>query len=167
MFRFYLAAAAGMALLLLLAISAVQSGPLIVYNASASAPPGFYMMHTAKRLRRSDLVLARLPRTVADLAAQRGYLPFGVPLVKRIAALPDDLVCSLGRTISIDGQAQARQLVSDREGRALPQWQGCLRLETGDVFLLMADVQDSFDGRYFGPIRRDAVIGKLTPLWTW
>jgi type IV secretory pathway protease TraF len=32
--------------------------------------------------------------------------------------------------------------------------------------LLMPGVPASFDGRYFGPIRASAVIGKLVPLWT-
>ena len=40
-------------------------------------------------------------------------------------------------------------------------------LGPGAVFLLMAHVPDSFDGRYFGTVRRRAVIGRLTPLWTW
>ncbi len=145
----------------------MQPRPWIVYNASASAPLGFYVVHAAKRLDRHDFVLARPSKTAGELAAQRGYLPLGVPLVKRVAALPDDRVCGLGRTISINGEATAYRLVRDRAGRALPHWQGCLRLKPDEVFLLTADVPDSFDGRYFGPVQRDAVIGKLTPLWTW
>lgn len=162
----HLATAAGLALAALGAGTVMQPVPVLVWNASASAPKGLYAVHAAKTLHRTDFVLARPPQAAAKLAARRGYLPPGVPLIKRIAALSGDRVCGMGRAISIDGRAVARRLAADREGRMLPRWQGCLRLETGDVFLLTADVADSFDGRYFGPIRRDAVIGRLTPLWT-
>jgi len=55
----------------------------------------------------------------------------------------------------------------DREGRPLPAWQGCRPLAPGEVFLLMANIPASFDGRYFGPIPRAAIIGRLVPLCTW
>ena len=159
--------ATGVAFTTLGAAAVMQPAPRIVWNASASAPPGFYAMHPAKALHRNDVVLAWPPQWAADLAARRGYLPLGVPLVKRIAALSGDRVCELGRALSINGRIVAQGLAADRDGRILPHWHGCLRLKSGDVFLLMANVPDSFDGRYFGPIRRHAVIGKLKPLWTW
>jgi type IV secretory pathway protease TraF len=35
-----------------------------------------------------------------------------------------------------------------------------------ELFLLMEGVPGSFDGRYFGPVNRSAIIGRLVPLWT-
>ena len=97
----------------------------------------------------------------------RDYLPWGVPVVKRIAAVPGDRICAQGRIISINGRAVAQRRNADGRGRLLPKWQGCITLDADHVFLLMAGVPGSFDGRYFGPIRRSAIIEKLTPLWTW
>lgn len=140
--------------------------PRLVYNASASAPLGFYRTADGP-IRRGDFVLARLPEPVARFAAARGYLPITVPVVKRIAALAGDVVCADFAAITINDRVVARPLAQDGQGRALPSWQGCRTLATGDVFLLMESVPASFDGRYFGPISTAAIMAKLVPLWTW
>ena len=142
-----------------------RPAPLIIYNGSASAPLGLYRVLPAGPIRRGDLVLARTPVSVRSLAAERGYLPESVPLVKRVAATAGDAVCVRDHAVSIDGRHVADQLVADPESRPLPAWTGCRALGPDEIFLLMADVPDSFDGRYFGPIPANAIIGKLVPLW--
>jgi len=112
------------------------------------------------------MVLVRTPESVRDLAAERGYLPSTVPLVKRVVALDGDVVCGLDDTVIIDGETVAARLSRDRLGRPLPQWDGCRTLQADELFLLMAAVPDSFDSRYFGPVPTSAVIGRLVPLWT-
>lgn len=140
--------------------------PLLVWNASASAPIGLYRVHLTTVLRRGDLVLARPPESARRFAAERGYLPETVPLTKRVAAVAGDRVCASRRLILINGDVVATLLAADRQGRPLPGWTGCRDLAADEVFLLMAEVPQSFDGRYFGPIRTSAIIGKLVPLWT-
>lgn len=140
--------------------------PRLVYNASASAPLGFYRTADGP-IRRGDFVLARLPEPVARLAAARGYLPITVPVVKRVAALAGDVVCADFVAVTINDRVVAKPLAQDGHGRALPSWQGCRTLAIGDVFLLMEGVPASFDGRYFGPIPTGAIIARLVPLWTW
>jgi conjugative transfer signal peptidase TraF len=139
--------------------------PRLVWNASPSAPIGCYWVEAAGPLRVGDMVLAVPPEWAGRLADERGYLPFGVPLVKRIAAVDGDTVCS-GGGIRIDGRVVAQQLQADRKGRPMPAWSGCRNLGPDEVFLLMESVQDSFDGRYFGPTERSEIIGRLVPLWT-
>lgn len=141
--------------------------PLIVYNASASAPLGFYRVDTGKPITKGDLVLAHLPETAARFAADRGYAPLTVSVVKRVAALAGDLVCADSGIVVINDRVAADTLLIDREGRPLPAWHGCRVLAPGEVFLLTENIPASFDGRYFGPISSRAVIGKLVPLWTW
>jgi conjugative transfer signal peptidase TraF len=145
---------------------ALHPAPRLVWNASASAPLGFYRTVSGP-VARGDLVLAELPPAARALAAKRGYLPLGVPLVKRVGALAGDVVCRRHRTVTINRQPVAEALPSDSKGRALPSWKGCHKLGQDEVFLLVPAVADSFDGRYFGPIKRSHVIGKLVPLWTW
>lgn len=139
--------------------------PRLIWNASASVARGLYWL-SGGALARGDLVLAEPPPEARRLAAARFYLPAGVKLVKRVAAVSGDVVCGAGGAVFIDGRLAARRLSRDGQGRSLPQWQGCRTLGAGDVFLLMEGVADSFDGRYFGPIGRTAIVGKLVPLWT-
>lgn len=141
-----------------------RPAPWLVWNASASAPIGLYRVLPGKPVR-GDLVLVRTPDSVRQLAAERGYLPQNVPLVKRVAALDGDTVCAAGDAIFVNGRVVAERLVRDRLGRPLPSWSGCLLLDGGEAFLLMEGVADSFDGRYFGPVPTAAIIGRLAPLW--
>ena len=110
--------------------------------------------------------LAELPPDARRLAVARGYLPDGVPLVKRIAALGGDRVCAVDDAVFVNGRAVAGRLARDGLGRPLPRWTGCRVLADDELFLLMEGVSGSFDGRYFGPVRRAAIIGRLAPLWT-
>src|SRR3546814_18198135 len=105
------------------------------------------------------LVRAGLPPDARRLAAERGYLPDGVPLVKRIAALEGDRVCALDDAVSVNGRVAAKRQARDRLGRPLPRWTGCHVLADDELFLLMADVPSSFDGRFFGPVLRAAILG--------
>jgi conjugative transfer signal peptidase TraF len=157
----------GVTMLSALATSAsLVPTPRLVWNASASAPIGFYW-RVAGRPFRGDLVLARAPLWARRLAAERRYLPLNVPIVKRVSAVAGDVVCASGDALFIDGRLVAHRLASDRMGRLLPHWEGCETLGAGEFFLLMADVPDSFDGRYFGVSERHDIIGRLVPLWTW
>ncbi|MDQ7250538.1 S26 family signal peptidase [Dongia sedimenti] len=146
------------------AASAIPSRRL-VWNASASAPIGLYWRIDG-RPERGDLVLAWAPFWARRLADERYYLPLSVPLVKRVAAISGDVVCATGREIVINGEPVARRMESDHLNRLLPVWTGCRLLAPGDFLLLMADVPDSFDGRYFGVSDGHDIIGRLVPVWT-
>ena len=139
---------------------------LFVWNVTASAPIGLYRVLHGRALSRGDLVLAIPAPPLAAFAARRGYLAAGVPLVKRIAAVAGDDVCARGNAVFIDGRLAAARLAADAQGRALPAWSGCRTLRANQVFLLMANVRASFDGRYFGPTNASEIAGTLEPIWT-
>src|SRR5258706_108790 len=139
--------------------------PRLVWNASASAPIGLYRVSRGSRLTTGDMVIAWLPRRFRHFAATRRYLPGNVPLVKRIAGVPDDRICAVNRTVFVNGLSVATRLATDGEGRAMPWWTGCRTLHKGEYFLLMAAVPASFDGRYFGVSQGSDIIGKATLLW--
>ena len=152
---------AGIALVGFSAIAHPQ--PHLVWNASASAPLGLYRAISGAP-ERGDFVLVRIPKSIEKLAAIRDYLPAGVPLIKRIAAVAGDDVCAFDGAIIVNGEIVARQRKVDRAGRSLPRWNGCRELVQGEFFLL-GEALDSFDSRYFGSVPSARVIGRLAALW--
>lgn len=140
--------------------------PRFVWNASESVPIGLYSVEPVGQLTVTNLVVAAPPQPLAALLAERGYLPLGVPLIKRILALPGQSVCRNERTISVNGIEMGTALAHDRRGRALPVWQGCQAISQSEIFLMNWDEPASLDGRYFGPIPFSAIIGRAKPLWT-
>lgn len=138
--------------------------PRLVWNGSASAPPGLYLVGDPGDVRRGDMVIAWLPSAHRKFAARRHYLPANVPLVKRVAAVSGDRVCARDRTITVNGRRVATGRERDGQGRPMPGWAGCVTLGEGALFLLM-NAPDSFDGRYFGATARMQVIGKARLIW--
>ncbi len=137
----------------------------LIWNASASAPIGLYAMQPDDHLKVTDLVAIMPPPLIAEFLADRGYLPNGMPLLKRILALPGQTVCRDGLDILAYGAIYGRARERDNAGRKLPVWQGCRRIADDELFL-MNDAPDSVDGRYFGPFPRRSVIGGVLPVWT-
>ena len=149
------------------AIAAFLPLPLkLIWNASASAPLGLYAIDSDDLPQTTDLLAVDAPEPLATFLAERGYLPRGVPLMKRVAGVAGQRVCRTGRTISVDGADMAEALDRDRSGRALPSWQGCRVIAVGEIFLMNWQIRDSLDGRYFGPVSTDTIIGRATPLYT-
>jgi len=153
--------------------SFVQPLPRLIYNPSDSVAVGWYRVdpldHRASSSPRplsvGSIVLVPLPAEAAALAAQRGYLPTRIPLLKRVGAVAPQEVCIADGSFRIDGVPSAAVLRADRWGRPLPFWQQCRRLRPGELFLLSVTNPASFDSRYFGPVSVSAVIGVAHPVW--
>jgi conjugative transfer signal peptidase TraF len=143
-----------------------QSSTVFIWNASASVPIGLYRVKSERRVSVADLVAIMPPAPVAGFMVQHGYIGRGVPLLKRVAALPGQQVCRIGSAVTVDGMPLGAALDRDRRGRQLPVWQGCRRITNGELFLMNCGVRDSFDGRYFGPVAAQTVIGRATPIYT-
>lgn len=137
------------------------------FNPSESAPRGFYLFAPARNIHVGNAVFVRLPTAIAAFAAARDYLPLGVPILKRVAAVGGQHVCQRAGEILIDGKAVARLRTVDGKGRPLIRWNGCRTLAQNELFLLSTHSPASFDSRYFGPFNRNTVIARATPLWTW
>ena len=86
--------------------------PHYIWNASKSVPIGLYRVQPATRLTVTELVAVQPPDLLATFLDLNGYLPIGVPMLKRVLALPGQKVCRNRLTIAVDGvevgQAQER-----------------------------------------------------------
>lgn len=163
---------AGMAIgmMALSAPVAIHMPVQVIYNPSDSVPRGWYRVRAiadTRSLHVGSIVLAQLPDDAAAIAAQRGYLPAGVPILKRIGAMAPQSVCVRSRVVRIDGEVAALARGYDGGHRPLQAWTQCRYLEETELFLLSNTNPASFDSRYFGPILASAVLGVAGPIWTW
>ena len=145
---------------------AVPVARFAVWNATASVPTGLYAIRGKASLHVGERVAIEPPPELRRLLAERHYLPTGVPLLKRIAAVRGQRVCRDALSITIDGQYVGAARPQDRLGRPLPTWAGCHVLRIGELFVMNPAAPDSFDGRYFGALRLTHVIGRAAPVWT-
>jgi conjugative transfer signal peptidase TraF len=143
-----------------------EATPTYIWNASKSVPIGLYELHPADRLSVTELVAVRPPEPLATFLDLNGYLPIGVPMLKRVLALPGQTVCRKGLAISVDAIEMGEALARDSRGRPLPVWQGCRVVGADELFLMNWQSEDSLDGRYFGFFPNSSVIGKALPVWT-
>ncbi|WBO24415.1 S24/S26 family peptidase [Sphingomonas abietis] len=60
--------------------------PWLVWNVSSSAMLGLWRIHPGMGVAVGDMALVRTPDGVRQFAANRHYVPAGVPLLKRVAA---------------------------------------------------------------------------------
>ena len=150
-------------LLTLDATSAAASGALLV-NESPSLPEGLYRRIERAAPRPGDVVALEPPAEARVYLAGLG-MPRTVKLLKRVAATEGQRVCAAGPAVHLRGRTLAAR-ATDRRGAALPRWTGCRALHRNEIFVV-GDTADSFDSRYFGPVRHAAVTGVYREIVTW
>lgn len=151
----------------LVATIVLEPLPVYIWNASASVPIGLYRLRPANQFQVTELVAVQPPEPLATFLDLNGYLPAGVPMLKRVLALPGQTVCRSGLAISVDEVTVGEAKDHDRRGRPLPKWRGCRVIGDGELFLMNWQSDDSLDGRYFGLLPASSVIGRAIPVWTW
>lgn len=145
----------------MIAASELHRGDLVLLNATPSVPTGFYVRADAP-VREGAFVTVRAADVAPSYASLRHFTDDGDRFIKRVAARAGVRVCAEGENVAVGAFSYARQR-RDSAGRTLPTWEGCHVLHDGEVFL-MGDTPDSFDSRYFGVVREDAIEGVWRPL---
>lgn len=140
----------------LLAAAELNRRDVVLFNATPSVPTGFYLRSDAP-LREGAFVTVRAADVARDYAVMRHFTDTGDRFIKRVAAGAGVRVCGDGASVQVGAQTLTRA-THDSAGRALPTWEGCHVLHAGEMFL-MGETADSFDSRYFGIVREDAIEG--------
>ena len=152
---------------LVLLFSTIGGGPpRYIWNASNSVPIGLYHIQPTGKLTITELVAVRPPDALAAFLDLNGYLPVGVPMLKRVLALPGQTVCRTGLTITVDSVEMGQARERDGRNRRLPAWQGCRVIGEDELFVMNWQSADSLDSRYFGPLPASSIIGRAVPVWT-
>ncbi|NOT71872.1 MAG: S26 family signal peptidase [Hyphomicrobium sp.] len=138
--------------------------PVVIWNASHSVPVGLYQI-ADQPVVRGQLALIKLPSDIAVFANARGYLPVSAYLLKPIVGISGDRVCRIATVVTINARMITIASVADSAGHRLPRWQGCRVLRDGQIFVL-ATRAGSFDGRYFGVLTVDSIVGRARAIWT-
>ena len=138
-------------------LAVTQTRDAVLYNHSPSIPVGFYL-RTDGVVTRSAIVTVRASDVAPIEARLRNFDGPRDRFIKHVAGLGGDVVCASGSEVSINGRRVAVRSAADSRGRRLQDWQGCHRLR-GDELFLLGDTPESFDSRYWGPVRRSQIEG--------
>ena len=150
-----------------------KSFKLLYINTSNSLPQGLYLNLPIFELKKNDLVLICLNEEMAKFAKERNYIKKGdcplntAPLGKKITGIFNDKVIFKKDFILVNNIKikNSKPLLKDSLGRNLPKILGEILIKKGE-YLLLNEVNDSFDSRYFGTISTSNIKGKLIPVFT-
>ena len=136
----------------LLCVAHQQRG-LFRVNETPSEPEGVYVRAAHDPIGVGSIIAFLAPPLAFPYADKRaGYL-HETPILKVVAAAGGDNVCTLGGVLAINGVRRAPVQSRDRQGFALPHWTACRRLASDELFVFSNRVPNSFDSRYYGPVR--------------
>lgn len=139
----------------------------IVINTSPSVAPGLYLKVDEKP-QVGRIIDFRIPPGAWPYIRERtGRTGRHWYILKPIAAGPGDHVNTLGSWLYINGRKIAPIYIHDEKDRRLPHWRKNCILGPHDYFVYSGRIWNSFDSRYYGPIRLNHIAAVRMPLITW
>ena len=140
---------------------------LIVYNHTNSISRGFYRLSydRTSALKRGELIVFDVPKPFRKMVIERHWLNENDTLTKPVAATDGDHVCTDNRSVRVKAASYGEVKSHDSKGRQLPWYHQCSSVKKDDIFVFI-NHSNSFDSRYYGPIKVDAIKAKAVPLWT-
>ena len=128
-------------------------GQLIFLNRTASMPMGIYIKSSKNKLTTGGIIVFYL--------RDKNY-----NLLKYIAAHEGDEYCfDFESTLWVKGFPIAQKSIAKYHGE-LPTQSLCQTLKK-DELLVLGEHPNSYDSRYFGPIKRDQVIAQVKLALAW
>lgn len=170
--RVHAAGCCGIAALVCMGIAGTAG---VRINTSPSMPRGVWWIAPASDVRRGDAVVVCAPPDAARLGRERGYLGVGgcsngsEPLLKIVAAGAGDAVAVGAFGLAVNGEvlADTTPLPQDMAGRDLRAWPpGIYTVQTGTAWVTTPRA-NSWDSRYWGPVRLADVLGVARPVAVW
>ena len=136
-------------------------------NITASMPKGLYLLTRADHFHDSDLVAIRLSDDKQKIGLKRGYIKMKSTLLfKRLIASPRDSVVYNNNEITVNNTYKYKCLIfqKDSEGHKMnPIKAGVYKVSKNEYWVL-GENDGSWDSRYFGPVKRENIINKVTKI---
>lgn len=153
-----------LAILTILEMYKLVSMPKFYLNVSSSMPKGIYKVIPCKEFKKGDFVIFDVPKIAQPYIYGRKWLPNNWPLIKTVGALPNDQVVITEKSIFINNQYIGKIFEKDHQGKPLPILRGSFKIPDNNWLPIATYIQNSFDGRYFGPIPFNLIRGKAIPI---
>jgi conjugative transfer signal peptidase TraF len=149
-------------------VALALSPSLFLWNRTASIPVGLYL-RTFGPIQVGSTVSFPAPPMAREYAIVRGGQGYAAQFIKPIAAGPGDEICVFetmtGKWLIVDNKVVLSIHPTDNLGNPLPNFMmdDCRKL-SHDEWLPIGMHRDSFDGRYFGPVKSEDIEGSYEPL---
>jgi conjugative transfer signal peptidase TraF len=157
------------ALLGLLALQATNSlvGKIYWLNLANSEPRGLYRLEKLSgAAKRGEMVIMKVPASFRHYVYGRRWLPEGWSLFKHVGAVPGDVYCVTDSSLTINGIYVGPVHPADSSGLPLPRQEGCRIVPDRHFLPVAVRSQNSFDGRYMGPVDVSEIRGIAKPILT-
>lgn len=148
-----------------LSLSMMSEAPLFLYPITPSLPPGLYV-RTFGPPEVGMIAAFRVPEAAKRYKASIGEdVHDDFLFMKPIIAGPGDYVCQPPERFDVIRGKMARIVIpNDTNRRQPPLWPICRLLTNDEFFMMSLHLPNSFDSRYFGPIRRSQILGSYRSL---
>lgn len=139
-------------------------------NFTESAPRGLYCRSKSQDARYvlfcPDAEISRVskPYRISGICADGG-----APLLKPVGAAGGDVVSVTPQGLVVNGVLLSNTAArpTDSHGRPLAHYPyGTYNVQPGELWVISTYNADSFDSRYFGPIKATRATARMEPLWT-
>jgi signal peptidase I len=124
-------------------------------------PRGVYWLDASEEIARGDIIVFEAPADARTLISERHWWKFsgvGYVFMKPVVAREGDRVCASSRGLFINGVFFGHVARFDSAGLPLPLRETDTVLSQQEYFTA-SRYEHSFDSRYFGLIRREAIKG--------
>lgn len=122
-------------------------------NITPSVKLGVYRIYKIKEkeaIKKGDLVIYQIPEKFQQLSTLKGT---DIPSLKPVTAVYGDKIEIKNSHIYINGEDYGKVI----ENKKLPHFNGQLK---EDEVLTLSKVENTFDGRYYGGIKKNKIKGK-------
>lgn len=133
-------------------------GQSYTINISSSLPRGLYKLEPPKNLQKEDIIFFPIPNNVKELLRERKYIsPVINSFMKKVGAENGDKIQIKNNILYVNETAWGLVFTKDPRNNILPVLTIDELTPGYDEILPLSNVLYSFDGRYFGPIKRQQI----------